>query len=113
MFRGFSCRGPEQHFLGYYIFLIARYRRTSGSDLNATSPSATAAAAMAIVVTYPSVRIIFLLLFDGPAAAARHIDVPHSGAAGLLTWLSSSVTAADEVARLRITACKKAATSRG
>src|SRR5271170_5185790 len=89
MFRGFSCRGPEQHFLGYYIFLIARYRRTSGSALTATSPSAAAAAARAIVVTYPSVRIIFLLLFRGSAAAARDIDVPHSGAAGLLTWLSS------------------------
>jgi len=99
--------------LGYYIFLIARYRRTSGSALTATSPSAAAAAARAIVVTYPSVRIIFLLLFRGSAAAARDIDVPHSGAAGLLTWLSSPVTAADEDAGLRITACKKAATSRG
>jgi hypothetical protein len=99
--------------LGYYIFLIARYRRTSGSDLTATSPTATAAAAMAIVVTYPSVRIILLLLFGGPATAARDIDVPYSSAAGLLAWLSSSVTAADEDARLRITACKKAAMSRG
>ena len=43
----------------YYIFLIAIYRRTSGSDLTATSPAAIPAAAMAIAVTYPSVRITF------------------------------------------------------
>jgi hypothetical protein len=45
--------------LRYYIFLIAMYRRTSGSELTATSPSAVPAAAMAIAVTYPSVRIAF------------------------------------------------------
>jgi hypothetical protein len=35
---------------------------------------------MVIVVTYPSVRIIFLLLFRGSAIAARGIDVPDPGA---------------------------------
>jgi hypothetical protein len=35
------------------------YRRTSGSDLTATSPSAVPAAAMVIAMTYPSVRITF------------------------------------------------------
>jgi hypothetical protein len=45
--------------LYYYIFLIATYRRISGSDLTATSPSAIPAAAMVIAVTYPSVRITF------------------------------------------------------
>jgi len=49
----------------YYIFRIATYRRTSGSDLTATSPSAIAAAAIVSAVTYPSVRINFLLLFSG------------------------------------------------
>jgi hypothetical protein len=45
--------------LYYYIFLIATYRRISGSDLTATKPSAIPAAAMVIAVTYPSVRITF------------------------------------------------------
>jgi hypothetical protein len=45
--------------LYYYIFLIATYRRTSGSDLTAASPSAIPAAAMVIAVAYPSVRITF------------------------------------------------------
>ena len=54
-----SCRGLEQHFLCYYIFLIAMYRRASGSDRTATSPSAVPAAAIVIAVTYPSVRITF------------------------------------------------------
>jgi hypothetical protein len=45
--------------INYYIFLIATYRRTSGSDLTATSPSAIPAAAMVSAVTYPSVRITF------------------------------------------------------
>ena len=35
---------------------------------------------MVTVVTYPIVRIIFLLLIRGSAAAARDIDVPHPGA---------------------------------
>ena len=128
IFRGYTCRGPEQRNLYYYIFRTVRYRRTSGSDLTATSPSAAAAATRVIVVMYPSVRIIFLLLlFRGSAIAARDIDVAHPGAgsgpgprrahclpaAGVLTWLSSSATAADEDASLRITACKKAARSRG
>ena len=52
---GFQC-SPA---LRYYIFLIAMYRRTSGSDLTATSPSAVPAAAMVIAVTYPNVRITF------------------------------------------------------
>jgi hypothetical protein len=57
--RGYSGRGPEQRLLRFYIFLIAMYRRTSGSDLTATSPSAVPAAAMVITTTYPSVRITF------------------------------------------------------
>jgi len=52
------------------------YRRTSGSDLTATSPSAVPAAVMVIAVTYPSVRIIFLLLVSGSAPAGRDIDDP-------------------------------------
>lgn len=75
-----QCRGPEQRYSLYYIFLIVRYRRTSGSDLTATSPSAAAVAVMVIVVTYPIVRIIFFLLIRGSATAARDIDVPHPGA---------------------------------
>ncbi len=63
---GANCRGPEQHFLYCYIFLIATNRRTSGSDLTATTPSAAPTAAMVIAVTYPSVRITFLLLSGGP-----------------------------------------------
>lgn len=51
--------GPEQRFLCCYIFLIAMNRRSSGSDLTATSPSAVPAAAMVIAVTYPIVRITF------------------------------------------------------
>ena len=72
--------GPEQRYSLHYIFLIVRYRRITGSDLTATSPSAAAVAAMVTVVTYPIVRIIFLLLIRGSAAAARDIDVPHPGA---------------------------------
>ena len=44
--------GPRQ------IFLIARYRRVSGSALTATTPSASPAAARVIAVTYLSARII-------------------------------------------------------
>jgi hypothetical protein len=44
-----------------HIFFIATYRRTSGSDLAAITPSAAPAAAMVIAVTYPSFCIIFLL----------------------------------------------------
>src|SRR5580658_7680674 len=50
----------------YYIFLIATYRRASGSDLTATTPSAAAPAARAIAVTYPSVRITYLLSSASP-----------------------------------------------
>jgi hypothetical protein len=58
--------GPEQRLLCYYIFLIAMYRRASGSDLTAASASAVPAAAMAIAVTYPSVRITFSCSSAGP-----------------------------------------------
>ena len=44
-----------------HIFLIAMYRRASGSDLTATTPSAAPAAAAVIAVTYPSFCITFLL----------------------------------------------------
>lgn len=44
-----------------HIFFIATYRRASGSDLTAITPSAAPAAAMVIAVTYPSFCIIFLL----------------------------------------------------
>jgi hypothetical protein len=54
----------------YYIFLIVRYRRISGSDLTAISPSAAAAAAAVIAVTYPIVRITFLLLIRD--SGSRH-----------------------------------------
>jgi hypothetical protein len=54
------------------VFLIATYRRTSGSDLIVNSPSAAAAAAMVIAVTYPSTRITFLLFLSG--SAARDLD---------------------------------------
>jgi hypothetical protein len=64
----------------YYILRISRYRRASGSDLTASTPSVAAAAASVIAVTYPSVRIIFLLLLRGSATAARDVDVPHPGA---------------------------------
>ena len=78
--------GPEQHFLCCYIFLIATYRRTSGSDLTATSPSAAPAAATVIAITYPSVRIVFLLLVSGSATADRDIDVHHLGAGSAPRW---------------------------
>src|SRR5271168_4292230 len=71
---------PDVDFLRYYIFLIAMYRRASGSDLTATSPSAVPAAAIVIAVTCPSVRVTFLLLSGEYATAARDIDVPHPGA---------------------------------
>ena len=45
-----------------HIFLIATYRRTSGRDLTAITPSPAPAAAMVIAVTYPSVRITFSCL---------------------------------------------------
>ena len=80
IFRGYACRSPEQHNLYGYMFRAVRYRRTSGSDLTASSPSAAAATAMMTVVTYPSVRIIFLLLLRGSATAVRGIDVRHPGA---------------------------------
>src|SRR5690348_15332354 len=40
-----------------HIFVIATYRRTSGSDLTASTTSAAPAAAMVIATTYPSVLI--------------------------------------------------------
>ena len=127
----YSCRGLEQHFRRYYIFLIAMYRRASGSDLTATTPSAVPAAAMVIAATYPSARITFSCSSAGPRQrpatwlslipeqAARRTG-GRSGrrrthgppAAGLLTWLPSSATAADEDASLRITLCQRAAISR-
>ena len=107
------------------------YRRASGSDLTATSASAVPAATMVIAVTYPSVRITFLLLLADPRQRpatlmslipeqAAHRTGGRSGrrrthcppAAGLLTWLPSSATAADEDASLRFTACQRAAMSR-
>ena len=118
-------------FLPYYIFLIATYRRTSGSDLTATTPSAAAPAAMVIAVTYPSVRITYLLSSTGPRQrpATLMSRIPERAArcaggrpgrrayclpaAGLLTWLPPSATAADEDVSLRITACKRAVMSRG
>jgi len=42
-----------------HIFLIATYRRTSGSDLTAITPSPAPAAAMVIAVMYPSVASLF------------------------------------------------------
>ena len=62
------------------IFLIARYRRVSGSALTAITPSTIPATARVIAVTYPSARIIFLLPSGGSATAARDIDIPHPGA---------------------------------
>src|SRR5579862_2485919 len=68
----------------YYIFLIAIYRRTSGSDLTATSPTAIPAAAMVSAVTYPSVRITFSCSSAGLETSARDIDVPNPGAGSAL-----------------------------
>ena len=62
-----------------HIFLIARYRRTSGIDLTARIPSAAPAAVMVIAATYPSACMMFLLLlFSGPVIAAHYVDVPLS-----------------------------------
>jgi hypothetical protein len=69
----------------FYIFLIVRYRRTSGSDLTATSPSAAALAAAVIVVMYPIARIIFLSLICGSATAARDANVADPGAGSKLS----------------------------
>ena len=85
MFRGRGCRGPEQRYLFNYIFLIIRYRRTSGSDLTATSPSAAAQAAAVIVVMYPIARIICLSFICGSATGGRNIGVPHPGAGSKLS----------------------------
>jgi hypothetical protein len=41
-----------------HIFLIAIYRRMSGSALTASTPSAVPATVMVIAVAYPSARII-------------------------------------------------------
>jgi hypothetical protein len=58
-----------------HMFLIATYRRRSGTDLTASNPSAAPAAAMAMAATYPSVRMMSLLLVSGSMTAARHMDV--------------------------------------
>jgi hypothetical protein len=59
-----------------HIFLIARYRRTSGTDVTARIPSAAPAAVMVTAATYPSVRMMFLLLlFNGSVITAHYIDV--------------------------------------
>ena len=47
-----------------HMFLIFRYRRTSGTDLTASSPRAAAAAAIVTAVMFPSVRIACLLLLS-------------------------------------------------
>jgi hypothetical protein len=49
-----------------HIFLIFRYRRTSGSDRTTNSARAALAAAMATAVMYPSARIACLLFSSGP-----------------------------------------------
>src|SRR5689334_8280311 len=54
-------RGQQPCRSARHIFFIAMYRRTSGSDLTAITPSAAPAAAVVIAVTYPSFCIIFLL----------------------------------------------------
>ena len=72
-------RGPDADD-GRHIFLIARYRRTSGADLTASTPSAAPVAVMATAATYPSVRITFLLIFSG--STIRDIGVFHSAAGG-------------------------------
>lgn len=43
--------------------MIFKYRRASGTDMAASTPSAAAAAVMVIAVMYPSVRIAGLLFF--------------------------------------------------
>ena len=55
------------------IFLIATYRRVSGSALTASTPTAIPATVRVIAVTYPSARIIFLLICGGSATAVRDI----------------------------------------
>jgi sugar/nucleoside kinase (ribokinase family) len=45
-----------------HIFLIAMYRRASGSPLATNTPRTAPTATISITVTYPSARIIFLLL---------------------------------------------------
>jgi hypothetical protein len=77
-FAGAAAGVRSKRNLFYYIFRIVTYRRISGSDLTAASPSAAATAAVVIVVTYPIVRIIFLLLVRESATAARDIDVPQA-----------------------------------
>jgi hypothetical protein len=57
------------------MFLIATYRRRSGADLTASSPSAAPAAAMAMTATYPSVRMMSLLLVSESVTTARLADV--------------------------------------
>src|SRR5512146_2163081 len=73
---GPSCQRSPRSADASHIFLIATYRRMSGSALTASTPSAVPAAAKVTAMAYLRTRIIPPAL-GRSAIAARDVDVPH------------------------------------